>query len=72
MQIVFDDLQSNTEAKCACPHTKDQNTKESIPAMDIWNTHGLLGFTIDLKGGSPYRSSESHPWENNAIDLTAG
>jgi len=36
--------------------------------MDDWYAHGLLGFTINLQGGSPEGYSAVQPWHNSAID----
>lgn len=32
--------------------------------MESWREHGLLGFTINLQGGSPQGYSKEQPWEN--------
>jgi hypothetical protein len=54
---IFDDLNPNTRELWAYPDTKewdpDRNTDEFINAMEEWNQHGLLAFTVNLQGGSP-------------------
>jgi hypothetical protein len=35
--------------------------------MSTWRAHGLLGFTINLQGGSPQGYSKEQPWQNSAI-----
>jgi hypothetical protein len=58
VQGVFDDLNAETRALFAYPDTKrwdaDRNTREFIAAMPTWRRHGLLAFTLNLQGGSPF------------------
>lgn len=72
VQGIFDDSNSETVEKWAYLDTKrwdpDRNTNEFIDAMDAWYAHGLLGFTINLQGGSPEGYSKFQPWENNAFN----
>ena len=35
--------------------------------MPEWRRHGLLAFTINLQGGSPYGYSKEQPWCNSAF-----
>lgn len=71
VQGVFDDLNSETRAQWAYADTKtwdaDRNTLEFIAAMPAWRAHGLLAFTINLQGGSPYGYSKAQPWINSAF-----
>ena len=72
VQGIFDDLNDSTRGLWAYPDTKkwdaDRNTNEFIKAMPEWRKHGLLAFTINLQGGSPYGYSKAQPWYNSAID----
>jgi len=34
--------------------------------MKLWHDNGLLSFTINLQGGSPYGYSNAQPWYNSA------
>ncbi len=74
VQGIFDDLNPETRSNWVYPDTKtwdaDRNTKEFIAAMPSWKAHGLLAFTINLQGGSPYGYSKAQPWYNSAIDST--
>jgi hypothetical protein len=58
VQGIFDDLNPETVAEFAYPDTKkwdaDRNTDEFIKAMPDWKAHGLLAFTLNMQGGSPY------------------
>jgi hypothetical protein len=71
IQGIFDDLNPETRSRWAYPDTKrwdpDRNTREFIAAMPEWRRHGLLGFTINLQGGSPQGYSKEQPWDNTAI-----
>ena len=57
VQGIFDDLNPETASRWVYPDTKrwdpDRNTKEFIAGMPEWKRHGVLGFTINLQGGSP-------------------
>ena len=57
VQGIFDDLNPDTRGQWAYPDTKswdpDRNTREFIAAMPAWRECGLLGFTLNLQGGSP-------------------
>src|ERR1039457_4420043 len=35
--------------------------------MPLWRTNGLLAFTLNLQGGSPYGYSREQPWRNSAF-----
>lgn len=62
VQGIFDDLNPETRDQFAYPDTgkwdADRNTREFINAMPEWKRHGLLVFTLNLQGGSPYRYSK--------------
>jgi len=64
---IFDDLNPKTRDLWAYPDTKkwdpDRNTDEFVNAMEMWNQHGLLAFTINLQGGSP-RGYGNQGWIN--------
>jgi hypothetical protein len=57
VQGIFDDLDAETAPRWVYPDTKrwdpDRNTTEFTQAMAEWKRHGVLGFTINLQGGSP-------------------
>jgi hypothetical protein len=72
VQGIFDDLNDSTRHLWAYPDTKvwdaERNTNEFVKAMPEWKKHGLLAFTVNLQGGSPYGYSNKQPWYNSAID----
>ncbi|MGI9436991.1 MAG: hypothetical protein ACR2Q4_19535 [Geminicoccaceae bacterium] len=70
VQGVFDDLNPETRRRWAYadgPWDAERNTAEFIAAMPSWHAHGLLGFTINLQGGSPEGYSKEQPWDNAAF-----
>jgi hypothetical protein len=73
VQGIFDDLNPETNAQWAYPDTHkwdaERNTREFIAAMPEWHRHGLLAFTLNLQGGSPYGYSKLQPWENSTFDF---
>ena len=74
VQGIFDDLNAETRGKWVYPDTgkwdPERNTREFIRAMPEWKRHGLLGFTINLQGGSPQGYSSEQPWHNSGITET--
>jgi hypothetical protein len=72
VQGIFDDLNPATRAQWAYPDTRrwdaQRNTREFIAAMPAWRRNGLLGFTINLQGGSPQGYSQDQPWHNSAFN----
>jgi hypothetical protein len=72
VQGIFDDRNLETMKNWAYPDTKkwdaERNTREFIAAMPEWRTHGLLAFTLNFQGGSPYGYSKDQPWHNSAIN----
>lgn len=72
VQGVFDDRNPETVNHWAYPDTgkwdAERNTREFIAAMPEWRAHGLLAFTLNLQGGSPYGYSKDQPWHNSAIN----
>ncbi|HXW07380.1 MAG TPA: hypothetical protein VD833_19240 [Vicinamibacterales bacterium] len=72
VQGIFDDLNDETRGRWAYPDTgrwdPERNTREFIAAMPEWRRHGLLGFTINLQGGSPEGYSQKQPWHNSGFD----
>jgi hypothetical protein len=72
VQGIFDDLNPETVSMWKYPDTgewdADRNTIEFVAAMPEWTEHGLLGFSINLQGGSPQGYSNNQPWHNSAID----
>ncbi len=72
VQGIFDDLNPETAGMWVYPDSHvwdpERNTREFVSAMDSWREQGLLGFTINLQGGSPQGYSSFQPWYNSAID----
>lgn len=72
VQGIFDDLNPETRPNWKYPDTgvwdADRNTNEFIAAMPSWREHGLLAFTLNLQGGSPYGySGPVQSWLNSAF-----
>jgi hypothetical protein len=71
VQGIFDDLNPITIKNWEYPDTEkwdaDRNTSEFITQMPIWKSYGLLSFTINLQGGSPFGYSQGQPWINSAF-----
>ncbi len=71
VQGIFDDLNPETRDRWRYPDTgawdPDRNTAEFIAAMPAWKRHGVLAFTINLQGGSPYGYSRAQTWVNSAF-----
>jgi hypothetical protein len=73
VQGVFDDLNEATRSRWDYPDgpwDAARNTAEFIAAMPAWHAAGLLGFTINLQGGSPEGYSKQQPWYNSAFTGT--
>lgn len=72
VQGIFDDRNPDTRQRWAYPDTSRwdpaRNAQEFLDAMPAWREHGLLGFTINLQGGSPEGYSKGQPWHNSAIE----
>lgn len=72
VQGAFDDRNPATLTNWAYPDTgrwdAERNTREFIAAMPAWRRHGLLGFTLNLQGGSPQGYSSRQPWHNSAFE----
>jgi hypothetical protein len=73
VQGIFDDLNPETRSRFAYPDTKtwdpDRNTNEFISHMKDWHDNGLLAFTLNLQGGSPFGYGNGE-WVNSAYDET--
>lgn len=71
VQGIFDDLNPETVSNWEYPDTgkwdSERNTDEFIANMEEWKRNGLLSFTINLQGGSPFGYSQSQPWINSAF-----
>ncbi|MES2460281.1 MAG: hypothetical protein V4671_06840 [Armatimonadota bacterium] len=71
VQGIFDDSNPGTAARWVYPDTgtwsAERNTHEFIEAMPEWRRRGLLSFTLNLQGGSPYGYSKAQPWHNSAF-----
>jgi hypothetical protein len=71
VQGIFDDLNPATRERFAYPDTgrwdPERNTDEFVAAMPSWVRHGMLGFTLNLQGGSP-TGYGNEGWVNSAFD----
>ncbi len=71
VQGTFDDENRETVSRWAYPDTgkwdAERNTREFLAAMPEWRSHGVLGITVNLQGGSPQGYSKEQPWRNSAI-----
>jgi hypothetical protein len=71
VQGIFDDLNPEFVDRWKYPDTgewdADRNTNEFVEAMPSWVDHGLLGFTLNLQGGSPLGYGNK-PWINSTFD----
>jgi hypothetical protein len=70
VQGIFDDKNPETRYLWDYPDAEwnpDRNTNEFIHAMPTWRKAGLLGFTLNLQGGSPQGYSQYQPWHNSAF-----
>jgi hypothetical protein len=75
VQGIFDDRNPQTRSRWNYPDgpwDPDRNTREFVAAMPEWRRHGLLGFTINLQGGSPLGYSKEQPWMNSAFNYEDG
>ena len=72
VQGVFDDRNPRTASFWSYPDSgkwdPERNTREFIDAMPEWRRRGLLGFTINLQGGSPRGYVSAQPWHNSAFE----
>jgi hypothetical protein len=72
VQGIFDDLNPDTRSRWSYPDTgkwdPERNVREFIAAMTDWRRHGLLGFTLNLQGGSPEGYSREQLWRNSAFE----
>ena len=72
VQGIFDDLNPETQHLWKYPDTDvwnpDRNTNEFVDAMTDWRQYGLLSFTLNMQGGSPFGYSKSQPWDNSAFE----
>ncbi len=71
VQGIFDDMNPETIQNWIYPDSKkwdpDRNTNEFIANMEKWHSYGLLSFTINLQGGSPFGYSSAQPWNNSGF-----
>jgi hypothetical protein len=58
VQGVFDDLNPEPSPEFRYPDTQQwdaqRNNREFVAAMPEWKKHGLMAFTLNMQGGSPY------------------
>lgn len=72
VQGTFDDSNPDTRTNWKYADTgawdAERNTREFVAAMPTWREHGLLAFTLNLQGGSPYGySGQVQTWKNTAF-----
>ncbi|MEM9328609.1 MAG: hypothetical protein AAGA85_23280 [Bacteroidota bacterium] len=71
VQGIFDDQNPRTQDRFKYPDTgvwdTDRNTNEFVAAMKSWRDHGMLGFTLNLQGGSPMGYGNKD-WINTTFD----
>jgi len=71
VQGIFDDENPETVKNWIYPgSTKwdaDRNTYEFVVNIEKWRSYGLLSFTLNMQGGSPYGYSSGQPWINSAF-----
>lgn len=71
VQGIFDDLNPETADRWKYDDTQkwdsNRNTDEFVSAMDSWYAKGLLGFSINMQGGSPLGYGNKG-WINSAYD----
>ncbi len=70
VQGIFDDLNPRTRREWDYPDgpwDPNRNTDDFVAAMPAWRRCGLIGFTINLQGGSPRGYSREQPWHNSAF-----
>jgi hypothetical protein len=71
VQGIFDDSNPETIKNWVYPDTKkwdpDRNTNEFLANMEKWRSYGLLSFTINMQGGSPFGYSSAQPWINSGF-----
>ena len=68
---IFDDSNPATRDNFAYPDTgrwdPERNTNEFVMAMPSWKAHGMLGFSLNLQGGSPMGYGNKG-WVNSTFD----
>lgn len=73
VQATFDDLNPATRHHWVYPDTgkwdADRNTSEFLENMPVYRDHGVLAFTVNLQGGSPYGYSQidEQIWDNSGV-----
>ncbi len=71
VQATFDDLNPETRSLWVYPDTgtwdPERNNREFVAMLPVYRDHGVLGFTVNLQGGSPQGYSKEQPWHNSAI-----
>ena len=73
VQATFDDLNPETCHNWVYSDTgvwdADRNTSEFLAQMPVYSDHGVLAFTVNLQGGSPYGYSalDTQIWHNSGV-----
>ena len=73
VQATFDDRNPETRKNWDYPDgpwDPERNTREFVAAMSGWRDAGMLGFTLNLQGGSPrgYSKLSEQVWHNSAFE----
>ncbi len=74
VQGVFDDITASPKAAERFAYTDtgewsaERNTAEFVVAMEQWHSYGMLGFTLNLQGGSPMGYGGNVGFVNSAFD----
>ncbi|HEX8916311.1 MAG TPA: hypothetical protein VF796_28430 [Humisphaera sp.] len=76
VQATFDDENAESRKLWAYPdgsaYDAERNVREFVAAMPEYRRRGLIGFTVNLQGGSPQGYSKEQPWVNSASDFRTG
>jgi len=73
VQATYDDLNPETRHNWVYSDTgvwdADRNTSEFLAQMPVYSDHGVLAFTVNLQGGSPYGYSalDTQIWHNSGV-----
>jgi hypothetical protein len=73
VQATFNDLNAETTHNWAYADSgkwdAERNLKEFLANMPAYRDHGVLAFTVNLQGGSPYGYSEldTQVWHNSGV-----
>ena len=78
IQGIFDDANTSTVSIFNYPDTHkwdpSRNTDEFVGNMSLWNSYGLLSFTVGMQGGGPVPQPypRPQPWIVSGFDFKTG